>query len=63
MQVEQSEAVDPDVIRAVFHKQLNSRLVIQDHLRFFRILAFGFLAKLNEALGIKPAVGIAFEAT
>jgi len=43
MQVEQSEAVDPDVIRAVFHKQLNSRLVIQDHLRLFRILAFRFL--------------------
>ena len=46
MQVEQGEALDPDVIRAVFHKQLNSPLVIQGHLRFFRILAFRFLAIL-----------------
>jgi len=63
MQVKQSEAIDSNVVRAVLHKQLNGFLVIQDHLRFFRVLAFGFLAELNEALGIESTVGIAFEAT
>ncbi|MGH8287589.1 MAG: hypothetical protein ACREV7_00970 [Steroidobacteraceae bacterium] len=42
--------------------QLDCDLVIQDHLRFFRILTFGFLTELNETLGIEPAVRIAFEA-
>lgn len=37
------------------------RLVVQDHLRFVGVLALGFLAELNQPLGIKPAVGVALE--
>lgn len=42
------------------HQVLDRLLVIQDHLGFQHVLAFGCLAIGDQPLGIQPAVGIAF---
>jgi hypothetical protein len=35
--------------------------VVQDHLRFARVLAGGRFTVLDQALGVQPRVGVAFE--
>ena len=45
----------------VEHQVINGLLVVQNHLGFQRVLAFGGLAKLDQPLCIQPAVGVALQ--
>jgi hypothetical protein len=48
-------------VRGVEHQVFNGLLVVQDHLGFQRVLAFGGLAEFDEPLGVEPAVGVALQ--
>ncbi len=52
MQVQDRVAVETDFV-GLLDEQFNSRLVVQDHLRFQRILALGGLAQFEQALGFQ----------
>jgi hypothetical protein len=43
------------------HQVFDGLLVVQDHLRFQRILAFGSLAERDQPLGVQAAVGVALQ--
>jgi hypothetical protein len=46
---------------SVAHQIFNSRFMVEDHLGFQRILAFGGLTEFNQAFDIKAAVGVSFQ--
>lgn len=61
MQVQDGVAVESRLL-GLIHQQLDGRLVIQEHLRFQRILAFGRFAQGQKAFGFEQGIGIAFQA-
>ena len=51
VQIQDGVSVEADPVGLV-DKQLDGRLVVQDHLRFQRILALADLARLQQGVGI-----------
>ena len=61
MDVTNRVSIETNAIR-LLREHLNSRFVIEDHLRFLRRLSFGSLATFDEALGLEQGIGVPFQA-
>ncbi len=62
MQVQNGVTIETDFV-GLLDEHFDGRLVVQDHLRFQRILSLGGLAQFEQALGFEQRIGIAFQAT
>lgn len=60
MQVKDGVSVET-YLGSLFHQKFYGSLVVQYHLRFQGILAFGVLPEFQQSLGFEQRVGIAFE--
>ena len=61
MEVEYRVATETDVLCRI-DKEFDRFLVVEDHLRFKSILAIRFLAKFEQAYGVKQGIGVPLEA-
>ncbi len=61
VQIEDRVAVEADFFRRADQK-LDRVLVVEDHLRFESLLAFGLLAEVDQALGVEQRIGVALKA-
>ena len=52
MQIQNGVTVEADLV-GLLDQQLDGGLVVQDHLRFQRVLALGRLAQLEQALSLQ----------
>ena len=61
MQVQDGVAIEPDMLGPL-DQQVDGSLVVQDHLGFADVVAFGGLAEGEQPLRVQQRVGIALEA-
>ena len=60
VQIQDGVPVEADLVGLV-NEQFDGCLVVQDHLRFPRVLALGGFAQLQQTLGFQQGVGVAFQ--
>ena len=60
MQVFECKGIEADFID-ILNQHLYGRFVVKNHLCFNGVLALGDLAKINQVLGVKLAVGVALQ--
>ncbi len=61
VKIEDGVAVETDLVRGADEK-FDRVLVVEDHLRFEAVPAFGLFAELDQASGIEQRVGVALKA-
>ena len=61
MQIADGVAIVSNACRVV-GEHLESRFMIEDHLRLFRFVPLGSLTEVEQALGLKQRVGISLKA-
>jgi hypothetical protein len=62
VEIQERVRVEPDILSTI-NKEFDSRLVVQDHLGFAAVFAFGLFAEFDEVFCIEPRVRVPFEAT